>query len=56
MGSKEKKRNSVLGLYEAAVLEVDGIVMLTLAKRAFSPDKLGRWTAPKQQYTSIDIG
>jgi hypothetical protein len=56
VGSKEEKKTSVLGFYEVTVPEVDGIGVLTLAKRAFSPDELGRWTTPKQQYTSIDFG
>jgi hypothetical protein len=42
VGSKEEKKTSVLGFYEVTVPEVDGIGVLTLAKRAFSPDELGR--------------
>jgi hypothetical protein len=41
MGLKGKKRTSVLGLYEATVLEVDGMVVLTLVKSTFSPDGIG---------------
>jgi hypothetical protein len=41
MGMKGKKRTSVLGLFEATVLEVDGMVVLTLVKSTFSPDEIG---------------
>jgi hypothetical protein len=52
MDSKGKKRTSILGLYEAMVLEVGGIVVLTLVKSAFSPNELGLcFTLQQQSFT-----
>ncbi len=38
------------------VLEVDGIVAVTLVKSPFSPAELGTWATLRQQYASIHFG